>query len=459
MAGRGEQNPQAEQLPSHALLQFPTTINNARRQRYLGELAKIHKKDIHVPPCLDWEYAATIGLHHRMAPFTTKIHGATGFTCHVWDRLFHFQEPIFKELTLEFLSTVQFEQYRELSDRTALSFRLGGVSRECSVMELGLRLGLYTREEIVLPIFSTFFEACLRIPPAEFRVADVWGALANEAYDSHTAVESMLRSPVHRVLHRLIASTVNHRKGSDKVPVDDVFYLWCLKSEGVCLNLPYTLAVFLSRKAKGAKKKSPISGGHLKSRLAASYDVFSSPLAQGLTVSDPRYMNRSYLYQMRVIDQDDRIREEDPVEQGDDMDAQPEPQPEPQPQPQPQRAPGAHRRRRQRSPIQQDVPEQEIDLRYLSQQMSRMDLSRERDMRRIEHDMQRLDRDILRRQVHDQWVSRSMQEFYASQGFQPSIPYPTYVPPVPTWFEPPDFLHDYGDGGGTSGSAFDDTDD
>ncbi|KAI3740490.1 hypothetical protein L2E82_30939 [Cichorium intybus] len=145
------------------------------------------------------------------------------------------------------------------------------------------------------------------------------------------------------------------------------------------------------------------------------------------------------------------------------MDAQPEPQPdpepEPEPQPIPQPAPGAHRRRRQRSPIHQDVPEQEIDLRYLSQQISRVDLSREHDMRRIEHDMrriehdrQRLDRDILRRQVHDQWVSRSMQEFYASQGFQPSIPYPTYVPPVPTWFVPPDFLHDYGDGGGTSGS-------
>ncbi|KAI3740491.1 hypothetical protein L2E82_30940 [Cichorium intybus] len=290
MAGRGEQ---AEQLPSHQLLQFPQTINNARRQRYMGELAKIHKKDIHVPPCLDWEYAATIGLHHRMAPFTTKIHGATGFTCHAWDRLFHFHEPIFRELTLEFLSTVQFEQYKELSDRTALSFRLGGVSRECSVMELGLRLGLYTREEIALPIFSTFFEACLRIPPAEFRVADVWGTLANEAYDSHTAVESMLRSPVHRVLHRLIASTVNHRKGSDK---------------GVCLNIPYTLAVFLTRKAKGAKRKSPISGGHLISRLAASYDVFSSPLVRGLTVSDPRLLTRNYLYQMRVIDQDDHIR-------------------------------------------------------------------------------------------------------------------------------------------------------
>ncbi|KAI3690625.1 hypothetical protein L2E82_48769 [Cichorium intybus] len=350
MARRGEQNPQAEQLPSHALLQFPTTINNARRQRYLGELAKIHKKDIHVPPCLDWEYAATIGLQHRLAPFTTKIHAETGFTCHAWDRLFYFEEPIFREIT------VQFEQYRDLSDRTALFFRLGGVSRECSVMELGIRLGLYTQEETALPIFSTFFEACLRIPPEEFRVADVWGALANEAFDSHTAVESMLRSPVHRVLHRLIASTVNHRKGGDKVPVDDVFYLWCLTSEDVCLNLPYTLAVFLSRKAKGAKKNSPISGGHLISRLAASYD-------------------------MRVIDQDDHIREEDPVEQEEDMDAQPEPQPEPEPQPQPipQPAPGAHRRRRQRSPIQQDIQEQEIDLRFLAQQISRMELSRQRD--------------------------------------------------------------------------------
>lgn len=418
----------------------------------MGELARIHKKDVHVPPSLDWEYAATIRLHHRLAPFTTKIHAATGFTCHAWDTLFHFQEPIFREITLEFLSTVQFEQYRDLSDRTAISFRLGGVSRECSVMELGIRLGLYTREETASPMFSTFFEACHRIPPEEFRLADVWGMLANEAYDSHTAVESMLRSPVHRVLHRLIASTVNHRKGSDKVPVDDVFYLWCLTSEGVCLNLPYTLAVFLSRKAKGAKKNSPISGGHLISRLAASYDVFSSPHARGLTRSDPRFMNRSYLYQMRVIDQDDRIREEDPVEQEEDMDAQPEPQPEPQPQPDPQPAPSAHRRRRQRSPIQQDVPEQEIDLRFLSQQISRMELSRQRDS-------QRMERDILRRQVHDQWVSHTMQGFYESQGYQPPIPYPTYVPPVPTWFEPPDFLQDYGDGGGTSGSVFDDTDD
>ncbi|KAI3740391.1 hypothetical protein L2E82_30820 [Cichorium intybus] len=394
MAGRGEQNPPAEELPSHTWLQFPTTINNARRQRYFGELGRIHKKD----------------------------------------------EPIFREITLEFLSTVQFEQYRDLSDRTAFSFRLGGVSRECSVMELGIRLGLYTWEETALPMFSTFFEACLRIPPADFRLADVWGMLANEAYESHTAVESMLRSPVHRVLHRLIASTVNHRKGGDKVPVDDVFYLWCLTSEGVCLNLPYTLAVFLSRKAKGAKRNSPISGGHLISRLAISYDIFSSPHARGLTGSDPHFMNRSYLYQMRVIDQDDHSREEDPVEQGEDMDAQPEPQ--------------------------QDVPEQEIDLRFLSQQISRMDLSRQRDAQRIEssiqgiqRDIQMIERDILRRQVHDQWVSHSMQGFYESQGYQPPIPYPTYVPPVPTWFEPPDFLQDYGDGGGTSGSAFDDTDD
>ncbi|KAI3740313.1 hypothetical protein L2E82_30741 [Cichorium intybus] len=84
----------------------------------------------------------------------------------------------------------------------------------------------------------------------------------------------------------------------------------------------------------GAKRNSPISGGHLISRLAISYDIFSSPHAWGLTRLDPRFMNRSYLYQMRVIDQDDHIRE-DPVEQGEDMDAQPEPQPEPQLQPDP----------------------------------------------------------------------------------------------------------------------------
>ncbi|KAI3690337.1 hypothetical protein L2E82_48326 [Cichorium intybus] len=159
MARRREQNPLPEDLPTHPWLQFPATINDARRQRYFGELAKIYKKDIHVPPSLDWDFAATVGLDHRLAPFTTKIHATTGFTCHAWDKLFHIQEPIFREITLEFISTVQFDQHKELMDRTAFSFRLGGVSRECSVLDLGIRLGLYTREETVFPGFSTFFEA------------------------------------------------------------------------------------------------------------------------------------------------------------------------------------------------------------------------------------------------------------------------------------------------------------
>ncbi|KAI3739927.1 hypothetical protein L2E82_30341 [Cichorium intybus] len=280
MAGRRGQNQPPEDLPTHPWLQFPATINDARRQRYFGELAKIHKKDIHVPPSLDWDFAATVGLDHRLAAFTTKIHAASGFTCHAWDRLFHFQEPIFREITLEFISTVHFEQHKELTDRTAFSFRLGGVSRECSVLDLGIRLGLYMREETVSPRFSTFFEACLKHQPEEFHLVYVWRLLADEVFNSHTAVESRTRSPVHRLLHRLVATMVNHRKGGEKVSVDDVFYLWCLLSEGVCLNVPYTLAVFLARKAKGAKAKSPISGGHFISRLA-NLLMFSLLLTRG----------------------------------------------------------------------------------------------------------------------------------------------------------------------------------
>ncbi|CAI9286014.1 unnamed protein product [Lactuca saligna] len=104
---------------------------------------------------------------------------------------------------------------------------MGGVSRSCSLIELGRRQGIYTAEETLIRHFYAFLDSCITIPPQEYDYMQVW-ALSRGTYVSRSAKESALPSPIYRFLHRLVASTICHRKECDKVPSSNLFNMWCL---------------------------------------------------------------------------------------------------------------------------------------------------------------------------------------------------------------------------------------
>lgn len=44
-------------------------------------------------------------------------------------------------------------------------------------------------------------------------------------------------SPIFRLIHRLVASTICQREETDKVPIGDFFFMWCRIHPEVRLNL------------------------------------------------------------------------------------------------------------------------------------------------------------------------------------------------------------------------------
>lgn len=67
--------------------------------------------------------------------YWTKVFEGYGFTftCNGWRNLFSIQEPVYRELSVEFFTTMSFEERAvNFNYNRALVFWLGGVYRECS---------------------------------------------------------------------------------------------------------------------------------------------------------------------------------------------------------------------------------------------------------------------------------------------------------------------------------------
>ncbi|CAI9280864.1 unnamed protein product [Lactuca saligna] len=84
--------------------------------------------------------------------------------------------------------------------------------------------------------------------------------IANGAYNKGTTQESNIRSPLHRLLHWLIANTINYIQEGDKCLTIDVFLLWAFTTPDVYVDLPFLLADFLVTRAGKDRRGSPLYG-------------------------------------------------------------------------------------------------------------------------------------------------------------------------------------------------------
>nr|KAJ0186087.1 hypothetical protein LSAT_V11C900488620 [Lactuca sativa] len=115
-----------------------------------------------------------------------------------------------------FFATISFRGGSEYYNPNIISFSLGGELRQCSIAELAWRIGIYDQNVILTEDFETFLEQCHKDLPEEVFASTWWNTIANRVYIPSSSQEGHIRSPIHRLIQRLIASTINMRKDDDK---------------------------------------------------------------------------------------------------------------------------------------------------------------------------------------------------------------------------------------------------
>lgn len=68
-------------------------------------------------------------------------------------------------------------------------------------------------------------------------------------YDTKFSQESYIRSPIHRFMNCLITFSINHKRHGEKIPSQNLFYLWSIITPRVVCNTLYMLAKIFGGKA------------------------------------------------------------------------------------------------------------------------------------------------------------------------------------------------------------------
>ncbi|GJX02354.1 hypothetical protein Tco_0186267 [Tanacetum coccineum] len=116
---------------------------------------------------------------------------------------------------------------------------------EISLLELGWRVGLYTkrkyREHVTLNGLSR-----AETVKASHLLMEFWPSIRDGGFNvGNTKVES-IKDPKVKLAHRCIATTISGRKEStNRVTKIDLYYLYCIYTEGVVYNIPYWLEKYL----------------------------------------------------------------------------------------------------------------------------------------------------------------------------------------------------------------------
>lgn len=142
-----------------------------------------------MPNELNWTWLKQVGLANSLNPYLIKVFMQNGvqITFDGGRRLFRIQEPIYRELCLEFFSTVTFRGGDDYYESNALTFCLGGEYRECSMADLGWRMGLYGQSLVKTEAFGTFYDSCCQVFPDGMNLANWWTTIANNVYIPSTA--------------------------------------------------------------------------------------------------------------------------------------------------------------------------------------------------------------------------------------------------------------------------------
>ncbi|KAI3516407.1 hypothetical protein L1887_15322 [Cichorium endivia] len=156
-------------------------------------------------------------------------------------------------------------------------------------------------KELVLEFLSTCRYAPASQEARSHMIRFRLGAMSNELFEAGLAKESQLCDPLHRLMHRIIYTSIMQRRGCEKVSGEDMTYMWVLSDVSRFLNLPYALAISLTTRAAGASDSSPMAGGHFITHLARSYGILAANVMASMTAIPPSRTSIRYLENMRII--------------------------------------------------------------------------------------------------------------------------------------------------------------
>lgn len=206
---------------------WSSQIENEKLKHYQFGFNKQGKKEFMAASIKNWNWVEDLCLMLQVEPLSTKfcICKNCHFICYGWERLFKIQEPIFKELSVEFFSTTIFKFNGDVNDKGAHNFRLKGKDHECSTIELSWRSGIYDRLDAIILTFTTFLNESFVSLPKELFVQDLWFCLANGTYNKDGTLANLINSPAHRFIHIIITFSINQRESWDRVQERDLYFL------------------------------------------------------------------------------------------------------------------------------------------------------------------------------------------------------------------------------------------
>ncbi|GJU30734.1 hypothetical protein Tco_1174323 [Tanacetum coccineum] len=208
------------------------------RKEFRKRLTEIRIKEIECPEGLDFEEFDALHNGIALQNLDQFFHVSyeqddRRFTSQAWNRLFRIKEQVVREYVMEFLSSFTFRDHIEaLDEADTMVFQLGGERRSMTMRQFIQALSLYTHQE-----------------------------MNNNLFDL----------------------SMSRHSGKEKVTLDDLFLLHIMDG-GVSVDVPWHVAKFLSDKAKGSKKKSPIVGAHLIGKIASYYGLMTLGALMNVTL-------------------------------------------------------------------------------------------------------------------------------------------------------------------------------
>ncbi|GJR72215.1 hypothetical protein Tco_0084580 [Tanacetum coccineum] len=164
---------------------------------------------------------------------TRSIHSGT-----IIDWIFLTEQGLEKELARKFFTTFEFGAFTSRTNpmHVGVHFRLGGKQRLLSLVELGWRIGLYSKAEGGENSTGFALQNAKTIKQGRL-ILEFWSTIVNGVFRVGKMVAKQIRDPRIRLAHRCIAMIISGRKDStQRVTMIDLFYLYCVYGRE-CIDL------------------------------------------------------------------------------------------------------------------------------------------------------------------------------------------------------------------------------
>ena len=308
----------------HRFLNFREVYPFERRMQYENKAHLLLRKEIAIPHSLDMDLLRKLEIAKYLDLFLEKRFYSSArkplFASNAWRNVFSIAEPIYKELTIEFFATAQFDfRTKNLRDNNSFRFRLGGVEHTCSVMELSWRLGIYAKAEAESDECLAYLVEQPSYHADKFDFAHAWEWIRIGMFADGTSALNIKRN-IHKLVYHLIVNTIQHHPNPNSMYPEDLWLLHCCTHDEMDINIPYEIAYLLGVVAGGAPPSNFIVGGHFVTRLARSYGILANDaMLSGLERIEPRYMDVAYLDSIGIM----TITESPTYEPGEPSNSQP----------------------------------------------------------------------------------------------------------------------------------------